>query len=145
MTDMSLSQTMVFGHLWQSVAIAAALAAALIIGKRMRGATRYGLGVAAFLASLVLPLAVFIPGETIVAGLHRVLDPRPRFRNSRRRGPAGRSARCSGGACRSRHRRWRRTTAGDHGLRADGASSTARDSRGRGARPLHYAACDQHA
>ena len=74
MTDMSLSQTMVFGHLWQSVAIAAALAAALIIGKRMRGATRYGLGVAAFLASLALPLAVFIPGETIVAGLLKQLN-----------------------------------------------------------------------
>jgi beta-lactamase regulating signal transducer with metallopeptidase domain len=74
MTDISLSQTMVFGHLWQSVAIAAALAAALIIGKRMRGATRYGLGVAAFLASLALPLAVFIPGQTIVAGLLKQLN-----------------------------------------------------------------------
>jgi beta-lactamase regulating signal transducer with metallopeptidase domain len=74
MTDISLSQTMVFGHLWQSVAIAAALAATLIIGKRMRGATRYGLGVAAFLASLALPLAVFIPGETIVAGLLKQLN-----------------------------------------------------------------------
>lgn len=74
MTDISLSQTVVFGHLWQSVAIAAALAAALIIGKRMRGATRYGLGVAAFLASLALPLAVFIPGESIVAGLLKQLN-----------------------------------------------------------------------
>ncbi len=74
MTDMSLSQTMVFGHLWQSVAIAAVLAAALIIGKRMRGATRYGLGVAAFLASLTLPLAVFFPGETIVVGLLKQLN-----------------------------------------------------------------------
>jgi len=74
MTDIGLSQTMVFGHLWQSVVIAAALAAALIIGKRMRGATRYGLGVAAFLASLALPLAVFIPGQTIVAGLLKQLN-----------------------------------------------------------------------
>ena len=57
MTDMSLSQTMVFGHLWQSVAIAAVLAVALIVGKRMRGATRYGLGAAALLASLALPFA----------------------------------------------------------------------------------------
>ena len=69
MTDMSLSQTLIFGHLWQSVAIAAVLAAALIIGKRMRGATRYGLGAAALLASLALPVAAFIPGETIVASL----------------------------------------------------------------------------
>ena len=74
MTDMSLSQTMVFGHLWQSVAIAAALAAALIIGKRMRGATRYGLGAAALLASLALPVAAFIPGETIVASLLKQLN-----------------------------------------------------------------------
>ena len=74
MTDMSLSQTLVFGHLWQSVAIAAVLAVALIIGKRMRGATRYGLGAAALLASLVLPLAAFIPGETIVAGLLKQLN-----------------------------------------------------------------------
>ena len=74
MTDMSLSQTLVFGHLWQSVAIAAVLAIALIIGKRMRGATRYGLGAAALLASLALPLAAFIPGETIVAGLLKQLN-----------------------------------------------------------------------
>lgn len=74
MTDMSLSQTLVFGHLWQSVAIAAVLAVALIIGKRMRGATRYGLGAAALLASLALPLAAFIPGEMIVAGLLKQLN-----------------------------------------------------------------------
>ena len=74
MTDMSLSQTLVVGHLWQSVAIAAVLAGALILGKRMRGATRYGLGVAAFMASLLLPLSVFIPGETIVTGLLKQLN-----------------------------------------------------------------------
>jgi len=74
MTDTGLFQTLIFGHLWQSVAIAAVLAAALIIGKRMRGATRYGLGVAAFAASLLLPLAAFIPGETIVAGLLKQLN-----------------------------------------------------------------------
>lgn len=74
MTDMSLSQTLVFGHLWQSVAIAAVLAAALIIGKRMRGSARYGLGVAAFVTSLALPLAAFIPGETIVATLLKQLN-----------------------------------------------------------------------
>lgn len=74
MTDTSLSQTLIFGHLWQSVAIAAVLAGALIIGKRMRGATRYGLGVAAFVASLALPLAAFIPGETIVSSLLKQLN-----------------------------------------------------------------------
>lgn len=74
MTDMSLSQTLVFGHIWQSVAIAAVLAGALILGKRMRGSTRYGLGVAAFTASLLLPLAAFIPGETIVASLLKQLN-----------------------------------------------------------------------
>jgi len=74
MTDMSLSQTLVIGHLWQSVAIAAVLAGALILGKRMRGATRYSLGVAAFVASLLLPLSVFIPGETIIAGLLKQLN-----------------------------------------------------------------------
>jgi beta-lactamase regulating signal transducer with metallopeptidase domain len=74
MTDMSLSQTLVFGHLWQSVAIAAVLAAALIIGKRMRGSARYGLGVAAFVTSLALPLAAFIPGENIVAMLLKQLN-----------------------------------------------------------------------
>ena len=74
MTDISLSQTLVIGHLWQSVAIAAVLAGALILGKRMRGATRYSLGVAAFMASLLLPLSIFIPGETIVAGLLKQLN-----------------------------------------------------------------------
>ncbi len=74
MTDMSLSQTLVVGHLWQSVAIAAVLAGALIIGKRMRGGTRYGLGAAALLASLALPFASFIPGETIVAGLLKQMN-----------------------------------------------------------------------
>lgn len=74
MTDISLSQTLVFGHIWQSVAIAAVLAGALILGKRMRGSTRYGLGLAAFAASLVLPLAAFIPGETIVVSLLKQLN-----------------------------------------------------------------------
>ena len=74
MTDVSLPQTMIFGHLWQSVALAAVLAGVLIIGKRMRGATRYGLATAAFVASLALPLAAFIPGETIVAGLLKQLN-----------------------------------------------------------------------
>lgn len=74
MTDTSLSQTLIIGHLWQSVAIAAVLAVALIFGKRMRGSTRYGLGLAAFVASLALPLAAFIPGETIVASLLKQLN-----------------------------------------------------------------------
>lgn len=74
MSDASISQTLVIGHLWQSVALAAVLALVLILGKRMRGSTRYGLGVAAFVASLALPLAAFIPGETIVSGLLKQLN-----------------------------------------------------------------------
>jgi len=74
MSEVGVTQTLVIGHLWQSVALAAVLALVLILGKRMRGATRYGLGVAAFMASLALPLAAFIPGETIVAGLLKQLD-----------------------------------------------------------------------
>ena len=74
MTDISLPQTMIFGHLWQSVALAAVLAGVLIVGKRMRGATRYGLAAAAFVAALALPMAAFIPGETIVAGLLKQLN-----------------------------------------------------------------------
>lgn len=74
MSDVSVSQTLVIGHLWQSVALAAVLALVLVLGKRMRGSTRYGLGAAAFVASLALPLAAFIPGETIVAGLLQQLN-----------------------------------------------------------------------
>jgi beta-lactamase regulating signal transducer with metallopeptidase domain len=75
MTDVvSLPQTMIFGHLWQSVALAAVLAVVLIAGRKMRGSTRYGLSAAAFLAALALPLAAFIPGETIVASLLKQLD-----------------------------------------------------------------------
>jgi beta-lactamase regulating signal transducer with metallopeptidase domain len=65
---------MIFGHLWQSVALAAVLAGVLILGKRMRGETRYGLAAGAFIASLALPLAAFIPGETIVAGLLKQMN-----------------------------------------------------------------------
>lgn len=74
MSDVSLPQTMIFGHLWQSVALAAVLAGVLILGKRMRGSTRYGLAAAAFVASLALPLSAFIPGETLIAGLLKQLN-----------------------------------------------------------------------
>lgn len=74
MSDVGVSQTLVIGHLWQSVALAAVLALVLVLGKRMRGSTRYGLGAAAFVASLALPLAAFIPGETIVASLLQQLN-----------------------------------------------------------------------
>ncbi len=74
MSDVSLPQTMIFGHIWQSVALAAVLAGVLIAGKKMRGSTRYGLSAAAFLAALALPLAAFIPGETIVSALLKQLD-----------------------------------------------------------------------
>src|SRR5262245_47204115 len=74
MSDVSLPQTMIFGHLWQSVALAAVLAGVLIAGKKMRGSTRYGLSAAAFMAALALPLAAFIPGETIVSTLLKQLN-----------------------------------------------------------------------
>jgi beta-lactamase regulating signal transducer with metallopeptidase domain/ankyrin repeat protein len=65
MIDAGAVQTLIVGHLWQSVALAAVLAATLIFGKRMRGATRYGLAGAALVASIVLPLSAFIPGESL--------------------------------------------------------------------------------
>ncbi len=74
MSEVGVTQTLVIGHLWQSVALAAVLATVLILGKRMRGATRYNVGAAAFMASLALPLAAFIPGETIIASLLKQLD-----------------------------------------------------------------------
>jgi beta-lactamase regulating signal transducer with metallopeptidase domain/ankyrin repeat protein len=74
MTEIDVAQTLVVGHLWQSVAIAAVLAAVLILGRRMRGATRYSLASVAFIASLALPLAAFVPGETLVTTVLEKLD-----------------------------------------------------------------------
>jgi beta-lactamase regulating signal transducer with metallopeptidase domain len=74
MTEVNVAQTLIVGHLWQSVAIAAVLAAVLIFGRRMRGATRYSLAGVAFLASLALPLAAFVPGETLVTTVLDNLD-----------------------------------------------------------------------
>jgi beta-lactamase regulating signal transducer with metallopeptidase domain/ankyrin repeat protein len=74
MTEIDVAQTLIIGHLWQSVAIAAVLAAVLIFGRRMRGATRYSLAGVAFLASLALPLAAFVPGETLVTTVLEKLD-----------------------------------------------------------------------
>jgi beta-lactamase regulating signal transducer with metallopeptidase domain len=56
-------------HLWQSVAVAAALAGILILGRRMSGAARYALACAAMAAAIILPLAMFAPG----AGARAVL------------------------------------------------------------------------
>lgn len=67
--DINVLQTLIVGHLWQSVALAAVLAGALILGRRMRGSTRYGLAGVAFTASIALPLAAFIPGEALITGL----------------------------------------------------------------------------
>jgi beta-lactamase regulating signal transducer with metallopeptidase domain len=74
MTEINVAQTLILGHLWQSVAIAAVLAAVLIFGRRMRGATRYSLAGLAFIASLALPLAAFVPGETLVTAVLDKLD-----------------------------------------------------------------------
>src|SRR6185436_6917104 len=65
MSDTGVLQTLIVGHLWQSVVLAAVLAAVLILGRKMRGSTRYSLAGVAFAASLVLPLAAFIPGQAL--------------------------------------------------------------------------------
>ncbi|HVY90756.1 MAG TPA: ankyrin repeat domain-containing protein [Hyphomonadaceae bacterium] len=70
----NLLETLIVGHLWQSVAVAAVLAGALIWGKRMQGATRYTLSGIAFLVCLALPVAAFIPGETLATVLLKKLD-----------------------------------------------------------------------
>jgi hypothetical protein len=69
MIDGAMIQTLIVGHLWQSVALAAVLAGALIFGRRMRGTTRYGLAAMALAASIVLPLAAFIPGDSFARTL----------------------------------------------------------------------------
>jgi hypothetical protein len=105
MSEVGVTQTLVIGHLWQSVALAAVLALVLILGKRMRGATRYGLGVAAFMASLALPLAAFIPGETIVAGLLKQLDAPIALQPVEIDPDGSRRHRLDGRACGARRRR----------------------------------------
>jgi hypothetical protein len=77
MIDAGIVQTLIVGHLWQSVALAAVLAATLIFGKRMRGATRYGLAGAALVASIVLPLSAFIPGESLARTVLEKLNAPP--------------------------------------------------------------------
>src|SRR5690348_8071923 len=69
MIDAGVLQTLIVGHLWQSVVLAAVLAAVLILGRKMRGSTRYSLAIVAFAASLILPLSAFIPGETLATTL----------------------------------------------------------------------------
>ena len=43
-------------------------------GKRMQGTTRYTLSGLAFLVCLALPVAAFIPGETLATALLKKLD-----------------------------------------------------------------------
>jgi beta-lactamase regulating signal transducer with metallopeptidase domain len=74
MTDLNVLQTLFVGHVWQSVALAALLAGVLIFGRRMPGATRYGLASIAFVAAIALPLAAFIPGESLIRGLLVQMD-----------------------------------------------------------------------
>jgi ankyrin repeat protein/beta-lactamase regulating signal transducer with metallopeptidase domain len=69
MTELNLAQTLIVGHLWQSVALAAVLALVLIFGRRMQGSTRYCLAGVAFLASLALPLSALVPGETLATAI----------------------------------------------------------------------------
>jgi chromate transport protein ChrA len=66
---------MIFGHLWQSVALAAVLALVCSFSASACAERRaMASSAAAFMASLALPLAAFIPGETIVAGLLKQLN-----------------------------------------------------------------------
>jgi hypothetical protein len=78
MTDLNVLQTLLVSHIWQSVALAALLALALILGRRMFGATRYSLAGVAFLAAIALPLAAFIPGESLMRTvLNQLQAPEP--------------------------------------------------------------------
>jgi beta-lactamase regulating signal transducer with metallopeptidase domain/ankyrin repeat protein len=69
MFDFSVIQSLAVTHLWQSVAIAAVLAVLLILGKRMSGAARYSLACAALAATVVLPIAAFLPGQAMLGAL----------------------------------------------------------------------------
>lgn len=69
MSDISVGQTLLASHLWQSLALAACLGLALILGRRLSGRIRYGLASGAFLASLILPLAAILPGPGVISFL----------------------------------------------------------------------------
>jgi len=89
MFDAGMIQTLIVGHLWQSVALAAVLAGALILGRRMRGTTRYDLAAVALVASIALPLAAFIPGESLARSLlDRINAPAPAVEQPVKTGPS---------------------------------------------------------
>ena len=69
MSDISVGQTLLASHLWQSLALAACLGLALILGRRLSGRIRYGLASGAFLASLILPLAAILPAPGVISFL----------------------------------------------------------------------------
>jgi len=69
MGNVSLTDTLVVSHLWQSLLLAGVLALSLRWGARMAGATRYRLAAGAFFASLILPLSVFIPAQSALSYL----------------------------------------------------------------------------
>jgi beta-lactamase regulating signal transducer with metallopeptidase domain len=68
-SDISVGQTLLASHLWQSLALAACLGLALILGRRLSGRIRYGLASGAFLASLILPLAAILPAPGVISFL----------------------------------------------------------------------------
>lgn len=74
-------------HLWQSVAVAAALAGILIAGRRMSGAARHGLASAAMAATIVLPLAAFAPGDGVRAMLLDMVNAPVGFTDMRQASP----------------------------------------------------------
>lgn len=69
MSDISVGQTLLASHLWQSLALSACLGLALILGRRLSGRIRYGLASGAFLASLLLPLAAILPAPGVISFL----------------------------------------------------------------------------
>jgi beta-lactamase regulating signal transducer with metallopeptidase domain len=69
MLDLAMFQSLVVSHIWQSLLLAALLAGALILGRRMAGRTRYMLAVAALAASVILPAAAFLPKQALVDNL----------------------------------------------------------------------------
>ncbi|MEZ5936685.1 MAG: M56 family metallopeptidase [Hyphomonadaceae bacterium] len=69
MADISQLPTLIASHLGLSVALATALALMLLAGRRLTGAARHALAWAAFGSALVLPAALLVPGEGVLAML----------------------------------------------------------------------------
>lgn len=69
MTDLSILSQLAASQVWQSVVIAAVLAVALGLCRKASGSARYAMASAAFVASALLPLVAFFPGEGALSAL----------------------------------------------------------------------------